>query len=151
MVRFLFSNSRLPILAFAVAAGAGSAFVRPSLEADNESELRAALSRATGQHVDRIVWEPSRGVVTDATVGRRMLFLASATEAGARDLYRARVRVSYEGKPLELCDWVNLTNTPIGDEHALTLSGTRAAFSTFSFDSEQAVTCSIWPAKAHRT
>lgn len=140
MVRFLFSNYRLPLLAFAVAAGAGSALARPSLHASSETELLAALQRATGQHVDRVAWEPSRGVVTDATLGRRMLFLASAVPNGPRDLYRARVRVSYEGKPLELCDWVNLTNTPIGDEHALILSGTRAAFSTFSFDSEQAVT-----------
>lgn len=140
MVRFLFSQYRLPILAFAAAAGAGSALTRPSLQAITEVELRASLSAATGQHVDQIAWEPSRGIVTDATVGRRLLFLASSGEQGARDLYRARVRVSYEGKPLELCDWVNLTNTPIGDEHNLAVSGTRAAYSTFSFDSEQAVT-----------
>ncbi|RYG69811.1 hypothetical protein EON77_14390, partial [bacterium] len=140
MLRLLTRNYRLPLFAFAAAAGVGSALSRPSLEASTEAELRASLGAATGQHVDTVVWEPSRGIVVDATLGRRMLFLASASEKGPRDLYRARVRVSYEGKPLELRDWVNLTNTPIGDEHALTVSGERAAYSTFSFDSEQAVT-----------
>ena len=140
MVRFFLHNYRLPILAFAAAAGAGSSLVRPSLDAASAPELRAALEQAIGQHVDTIVWEPSRGVVADAIAGRRMLFLASATPAGPRDVYRARVRVSFEGKPLELRGYTNLTDTPIGDEHALAVAGSRAVYSTFSFDSEQAVT-----------
>ncbi len=140
MVRFLFQNYRLPIVAFAAAAGAGASFAQPAFTAGTEPELRVALERATGQHVDSIAWEASRGVVADQLSGRRMLFLASSRPDGPRDLYRARVRVSFEGKPLELQEWVNLTNTPIGDEHALSVTGTRAVFSTFSFDTEQAVT-----------
>lgn len=140
MVRFFLHNYRLPILAFAVAAGAGSSLTRPSLQAASAPELRAALEQATGQHVDTIAWEPSRGVLADQVSGRRMLFLASAQPNGPRDLYRARVRVSYEGKPLQLCDYTNLTSTPIGDEHGLAVVGSHAVYTTFSFDSEQAVT-----------
>lgn len=139
-MRALFKNYRLPLVAFAAAAGVGSSLARPSLHASSEAELRAALSTVTGQTVDQIAWEPSRGVVTDTLFGRRLLFLASRDPSAPRDVYRARVRVSYEGTPLELCDYVNLTNTPLGDEHNLIVADGRAAFSTFSFDAEQAVT-----------
>ena len=135
----LLRNYRLPLLAFAVAAGAGSSLTRPSLQAHDEAELRSALSNALGQHVDRVVWEPSRGVVADTLFGRRALLLASDGPNTPRDVLRARVRVSYEGVPLELCDAVNLTNTPLADEHDLTIAGHYALFSSFSFDAEQAV------------
>ena len=139
MVRFFSSRYRLPILAFAAAAGAGASLTCPELRADTEAELRVALERATGTHVDTLAWEPSRGLVGDTVLGRHLLFLASAQPNGPRDVYRARIRVSYEGKPLELRELVNLTKTPIGDEHGLAVQGHRATYSTFSFDTEQAV------------
>src|SRR5690606_39022460 len=47
---------------------------------------------------DAFVWEPSGGSIEDVVLGRHVLFLGSTGDA--RDLYRARVRVSREGKPI---------------------------------------------------
>lgn len=85
-------------------------------------------------------WEPSGGVLTDLFSGRFILFLGSATADGPRDVYRARVRLSPEGRPLGVAGIYNLTSTPLGDDHALVVSGERAAYATWSYGKEQGVT-----------
>ena len=105
-----------------------------------------ALANAIGAHVHGTVaakdirWEPSRGMITDALVGRFAIVLASAEPGGARDVYRVRIRVSPEGHPIEVADAFNLTSTPLGDDHALVVHGDHAAFATFAYGQEQSVT-----------
>ena len=104
-------------------------------------DLAAMLGRAVGGEVDpgALVWEPSRGGLLDPVLGRRVLFLASI-DGGPRDLYRATVRVSREGRPITVRQLRNLTNTPLGDESDLVARGRRVAFTTRAFDVVQGVT-----------
>jgi hypothetical protein len=85
-------------------------------------------------------WEPTRGLLADYFLGRRVLFLASDAPKGPRDVYRARVRVAPEGGVLEVLSPRNLTSTPLGDDHALVMKDDHAAFATFSCGQEQSVT-----------
>jgi hypothetical protein len=89
---------------------------------------------------DDIRWEPSRGALADAVIGRRVLYLARRPGEDTRDVWRARVRVSPEGDVLDVAAARNLTNTPLGDEHALVVEGTHAAFATRAYGQEQSVT-----------
>src|SRR6516162_5183014 len=78
-----------------------------------------ALSRDLGQaahgHVVArdVKWARSEGILSDALEGRGVLFLASATEGGPRDVWRAKVRVSPEGHPIAIEGVWNLTQTPL--------------------------------------
>ncbi len=107
---------------------------------DAES-LTAALG--TAAHgvvaVEDVRWEPSQGIGDDVVFGRWLVFLASQTVGAPRDLWRARVRVTPEGRPLSVVEAHNLTETPLGDEHSLVLRGPRAAFSTFAYGQEQSI------------
>jgi hypothetical protein len=107
------------------------------------AELARALGRAAGgvqvASAD-LRWEPSGGVLSDFVVGRRLLFLARRAGEDARDLWRARVRVSPEGSVVEVVDAHDLTNTPLGDDHELVVSGSHAAFATRAYGQEQSVT-----------
>jgi len=85
-------------------------------------------------------WEPSSGAVADLAFGRWVLFLASDGAGAPRDVWRARVRVTPEGAPLQVAETYNLTQTPLGDDHALVARGTHAAFATFAYGQEQSVT-----------
>src|SRR5690606_31956824 len=126
---------------FAV-AGLGASLLDPGSMPQDAAALAVDLGRTSGAVVraEEVRWEPSRGPLADLLVGRFVLFLGSATPDGPRDLYRARVRVSPEGTPLAVA-WVgNLTSTPLGDDHALVVSGTRAAYATFAQGREQSVT-----------
>ncbi len=105
-------------------------------------DLAGALSDASAGVVEPrdVRWEPSSGVVTDFVFGRWALFLASATKGGPRDVWRARVRLTPEGRPLEVADAHDLTGTPLGDDHALVIDDRIAAFATYAFGQEQSVT-----------
>ncbi len=85
-------------------------------------------------------WEPSGGVVSDFVFGRLVLYLASEVANGPRDLYRARARLSPEGRVLTVRSPYNLTSTLLGDDHSLVVHGSRAAYATFAFGQEQSVT-----------
>src|SRR5207237_2151285 len=85
-------------------------------------------------------WEPSSGVVSDLVTGRFALFLGSETAGGARDVYRARVRLSPEGHLVAIGDACNLTQTPLGDDHALVVRGAHAAFATYAYGKQTSVT-----------
>ncbi|MBX3222536.1 MAG: hypothetical protein KF795_18605 [Labilithrix sp.] len=110
--------------------------------AGDPGELAALLSEASGTVVEArdLRWEPSRGAVGDLALGRFVLFLGSREPGAPRDVYRARVRLSPEGRPLAVAATYNLTSTPLGDDHALVVSGGRAAYATWSYGKEQAVT-----------
>lgn len=109
---------------------------------DDLAALAAALGEAASGTVDArdVRWEPSRGALGDAALGRFVLFLASGEPGGARDVWRARVRVTPEGKVLGIVDARNLTQTPLGDDHSLVVKGDHAAFATFAFGLEQSFT-----------
>lgn len=104
--------------------------------------LALALGRAATAEVsgDDVRWEPSNGPVGDVVLGRSVLFLARHAGDETRDVWRARVRVSPEGDVLEVMDAHDLTNTPLGDDHALVVRGARAAFATRAYGREQSVT-----------
>lgn len=86
------------------------------------------------------VWEPSRGLLVDLFVGRRVLFLGSQTAGGAHDLLRASVRVSPEGHPISVVRVVNLTSSPLGDVHPLVARGRYAAYAMNAYDAVQQIT-----------
>jgi len=88
------------------------------------------------------VWEATEGILPDFTRGRRILFLGADKVGAPRDLYRARVRLSPEGRPLEVREVVNLTSTPYGDEQGLVRDATaeRAAFATYAYGQLQGLT-----------
>ncbi|MDF2693147.1 MAG: hypothetical protein K0S65_1530 [Labilithrix sp.] len=110
--------------------------------AEDPRQLASLLSEASQTVVDPsdLRWEPSRGVLDDLVRGRFVLFLGSVRPGAPRDVYRARVRLSPEGHPLGVVGTYNLTTTPLGDDHALVVSGDHAAYATWSYGKEQAVT-----------
>ena len=101
---------------------------------------------ASAAHVvvknNEFVWERDEGVLVDFARGRHILFLGAAREGSPRDLYRARVRLTPEGRPLEVRDVVNLSSTPLGDEQGLVRDETaeRAAFATYAYGQLQGLT-----------
>jgi len=110
--------------------------------ATTPSELAALLGEETHQVVapTDLRWEPSRGALDDFAFGRFVLFLGSPAPGAPRDLFRARVRVSPEGRVLGIVSAANLTSTPLGDDHALVAYGGRAAYATWAYGREQSVT-----------
>lgn len=134
-------RERLRLAALAAALGISAGLLRPGPPQATPAGLAEALGRASQQVVSPadVRWEPSRGFLLDALVGRQALFLASSVEGGPRDLHRARVRVSREGHPVEVVEIRNLTRTPLGDDHALVVKGERAAYATYAFGQEQSV------------
>jgi hypothetical protein len=85
-------------------------------------------------------WEPPGSVLDDAVEGRGVLYLARRAGEETRDVWRARARVSPEGAVLDILDAHDLTNTPLGDDHALVVSGDHVAFATRAYGQEQSVT-----------
>jgi len=104
-------------------------------------DLARALGDASGGVVEPrdVRWEPSDGVMSDFLFGRWAIFLASEAKGGPRDVWRAKVRLTPEGRPLEVSEAHDLTGTPLGDDHALVVDGHRAAFATYAFGQEQSV------------
>ncbi|HEY3497390.1 MAG TPA: hypothetical protein VGK73_21990, partial [Polyangiaceae bacterium] len=104
--------------------------------------LAQLLEHAAGVHTapGDIAWEPRRGVFAELARGRSLLFLGAAAPGGARDLYRAWVRLTPGGQPLSVRRVVRLTDTPLADECGLTSSGTHAAFVTVSEQRARSVT-----------
>jgi hypothetical protein len=116
--------------------------LRGSSPSNDITSVAASLGEAMSGVVlpQDVRWEPSSGMVADYTLGRWALFLGSSAVGAPRDLYRARVRLSPEGHPLQVTDVHDLTSTPLGDDHDLATDGERAAFATFAFGQEQSVT-----------
>lgn len=88
---------------------------------------------------DAIVWEPSPGFWVETFFGRRVLFLGAPKEGAPHDVFRARVRLTLDGSPIGVAEVKNLTDTPHGDEAALTGNAARAVFATMAFRRLQAI------------
>jgi len=108
--------------------------------------IAAMLGQAVGGTVkpDDFVWEGRGGVLHDALLGRRVLFLAARPSGPnalpTNDLYRADIRLSRAGRPIALRRVVNLTNTPRGHEHDLVAQGLHAAYATSIGSAVQTIT-----------
>ena len=93
-----------------------------------ERQLAEAVGGEVGPH--EVVWEPSRGALTDLYPGRRAVFLARPAPGAPRDVYRAQVSVTPAGRPLSVRGVEALTRTPLGDEDELAVHAGRAVFAT---------------------
>ena len=133
---------KVRLFAFVACVAAGVAALRPSPLPYDVSAVAGALGTESGTTVEPrdIRWEPSRGALVDALFGRRVVFLGMLPKDKTRDLFRAAVRVTPEGTPLGVSSVTNLTNTALGDDHALVLHGDKVAYATFAFGLEQSVT-----------
>ena len=134
----------LALAAIALAALAARLSVPPPPPRSIEG-VAAALGAAAGATVrpDDFLWEERGGFIEDTFLGRRVLFLASRDQGGAsapRDLYRARVRLTPDGRPISVTAVRNLTHTPHGDDRDLTGAGHHVAFATATPDGVQGVT-----------
>src|SRR4051794_701773 len=90
---------------FCAALSLAGRLVLPSPPPRSLEGLADMLGRAAGGQQVRpsdIVWEPSPGVLTETFSGRRVLFLAGDADGGPRDLYRAEVRLTLEGRPVSV-------------------------------------------------
>lgn len=132
---------RLPAIGALVLLAASVRLCSPAPSPADEAGVAAMLGEAVGGTVapDGFVWERSGGWLADALFGRRALFLATIGEA-RRDLFRADVRISREGRPIAVGHVVGLTDTPLGDETLLVARGRYAAFATRWDDAVQGVT-----------
>jgi hypothetical protein len=136
--RWLFARLRW-MVAFALVA-VGFRLTLPAPPEATEAGVAAMLGAAIEGEVaaEGFVWEPSGGAFADLLLGRQVVFLGRRD--GTRDLHRARVRVSREGKPLSVREVRNLTQTTLGDEDRLIALGRRVAFVTRAFGAVQGVT-----------
>jgi hypothetical protein len=137
------NRNRLGLVSMFGVFGAAFALGRACPRAtDDVGDLAHALGQAAEGVVlpEDIRWEPSGGVLSDCLVGRWALFLAADKEGAPRDVWRARVRLTPEGRPLGVAEAHDLTATPLGDDHALVIRGRRAAFATLAYGQEQSVT-----------
>ncbi|MFO0665988.1 MAG: hypothetical protein U0174_18700 [Polyangiaceae bacterium] len=132
---------KLPLLGVGFVLATAVSFVRRGPLPFDVDALAKALGEEALVTVDPrdVRWEASRGLSTDTLVGRPVVFLGRPKKDGPRDVYRAFVRVSNEGKPLEIGGIYNLTSTD-SDEHELTVEGGHAAFVSTAFGQVQSVT-----------
>lgn len=142
LVRSLQRDPRWRVGAFVAMCALATAAFKGAAPDNDPSSLARAIGQATGGVVQPqdVRWEPSGGIFSDLVFGRFALVLSSATVGGPRDVYRVRVRLTPEGHPLAVVDAHDLTQTPLGDDHALVVRGTHAAFATFAYGQEQSVT-----------
>ncbi len=137
-----FFQHRVPLLALAAAAGIAA---RCSAERPPERTLEGLahmLGQASGTVVaaKEIRWEASPGLLRETFLGRRVLFLGAKKQGQPRDVYRAAVRVSVDGKPFAVREVRNLTDTSLGDDAGLELRGSTAAFATVAYGNIQSIT-----------
>ncbi|WP_437574675.1 hypothetical protein [Sorangium sp. So ce887] len=156
-------RGRLPIALGVALLGAGARLSTPSPPARTADAIAGMLGEAIGGAVspDDFVWEERGGFLSDALLGRRVLFLGvprppagepaadgkpaagaepAADGRGAADLYRARVRLTRSGRPVSLGGVHNLTETPLGDDRSLVARGRRVAVTTSAFGVVQGIT-----------
>ena len=128
-------------MAAAVLVALGVRIKSPAPRERTVDGLAAMLGEAVGGVVQakELVWESSQSFVSELLFGRHILFLASELPGGPRDVYRARVRLTLDGSPLDVTQVRNLTETPRGDDVALELNGSRAVFATLAFGRIQGI------------
>ena len=130
-----FFKRRRLLFGFVALLAAGAHFVAPKPPERSVEGLAELLGGAIGGVVkpDEVIWEQSPGVIEEMLLGRRILFLGAPKAGQARDLYRARVRVTLDGQPLTVGSVRNITDTPVGDDAALEARGDRATFATLAY------------------
>ncbi len=130
-----FYKRRGLLLTIVALVSTGFGFRRPKPPERTVEGLAKLLGSAIGGAVqpEEVIWEQSPGAVLELLLGRPLLFLGAPRVGAARDLYRARVRVTLDGQPLSVSQVHNLTDTPVGDDAALEARGDRAAFATLAF------------------
>lgn len=135
--------SRAPLLIGLVLLAVVGQWLRAAPPAASVEGVAAMLSAASGTSVGPrdFVWEPSRGVLADLILGRRVLFTGRASPASPRDLWRASVLLAPEGRPLHVARAVNLTSSPLGDVDPLVARGGYAAYAMNSLGAVQQITC----------
>ena len=126
----------LRVRAFAVGAvlAVAARATRPSPPERTVAGLAALLGAAAEGVVrpDDVAWEPAGSAVGEALFGRGVVFLAASAPGAPRDVYRARVRLTLEGRPISVGSVRNLSSTPLGDEGSLVASGALFAYATAS-------------------
>src|SRR4051812_2244714 len=77
---------------------------RPAPPPRTADGVAAMLGAAVGGQVgpDDFIWEGRGSFLSDAFLGRRVLFLARRGSEGTGDLFRARVRLTRTGRPVSL-------------------------------------------------
>src|SRR5262245_34777071 len=135
-------GSRIRALGLVTVVAMAVSFTRPAPPARTLEGLADLLGRAAEGTVlpGEVRWEPSGGLLVDTLLGRRALFLCIPASGRERDVYRAQVRLSLEGQPIEVRGLRNITETPLGDDAGLEIRGTIAAFATTAYDRVQGVT-----------
>ncbi len=117
------------------------AVLRPAPPPATPEGLAELLGQAAGVRVipGQVRWEQSPGFLWEALWGRRVLFLGAPVK-GVRDLFRAWVRLGYEGQPVAVTQVRNLTRTPLGDDVGLQVEKGHAVFATVAYERIQSVT-----------
>jgi hypothetical protein len=130
-----FFQRRRLLIGFVALVAAASRVGSPKPPQRSVEGLAELLGGAIGGVVkpDEMIWEQSPGALEEMLLGRRVLFLGADRAGNARDLYRARVRVTFDGQPLSVTTVRNVTDTPVGDDAALEARGERATFATLAF------------------
>jgi hypothetical protein len=130
------------LIAVTASLGCFSAYFTDPAPSHDREGLLQVLQDEGRLAVGQFVWEPSRGLLVDWFLGRPLLFEGSETgdPQAARDIYRALVRVSPEGRVLDLCGTYNLTRTRSADELDLGAQDNLAWFVTRGVESPASVT-----------
>ncbi len=128
-------RSRALVLVAMLACAAAATLSSTPYPPRNVEGVVALLTEAQGTTIDPrdFVWEASEGPLDDLIYGRRLLFLARSNATAPRDLYRARITVTRQGRPMSVRSIVNLSRTEIADERDLVAVGNVAAVSTEAF------------------
>ena len=111
----------------------------PGRDLDALARALSASAHAGPVATGDVRWTPSAGALSDLVIGRWVLFLARPDGEETRDVWRARVHTTPDGSVLGVDDAVDLTNTPLGDDHELVVRGEHAAFATRAYGQEQSV------------
>jgi len=130
---FGYLKQRLPLLSAACVCGVGLTLAGSRPDTQDVQGLAKLLDESFHLTPERLVWEPSRGLGFDFLLGRPLLFEARDQQnaaSGPRDIFRVLVRLSPEGKVLDLGEPHNLTNTSKSDEHQLDGNHSYAAWIT---------------------
>jgi hypothetical protein len=133
---------RWPWLLAAAVIGLFASCATPSPPERDVKAIASMLGQAAGGEVgpDDFIWEGRGGFFRDALLGRSVLFLARRPDTGARELYRARVRLTRRGRPVSAGAPHDLTGTALGDDADLIGHGRWVAFATSASNAVQGIT-----------
>lgn len=134
-------KARAPFLAFLGFLGAASSWNINPAPTDDLAGLQEALGQGD-LLVNGVAWEPSRGALGDLVLGRPILYEAAAADDpnGRLDIFRAFVRVSPEGRVIDIRSARNLTGTKSASEFGLGSRGDLAWFGSSAKETPGSVT-----------